>query len=423
MKRPMHLLVVVAVVGLLTSSCSGGSGNDAPGKAPASRTGAQDRTTAPPKDAAPKTQLSVPSLYDTSRGWESDLPGDQIPLPHSNAVAVFRQSGANTGTITVLDVTSGRRVWRAEVKGPGQVQAESVSVKGKDYLVTHASGSEGDEVLSKGRDLTTIDIFPALAAGDDVKPARHLALDGELVVGKAGSGLLVQLDASQVETVDVATGKTKKYDLHDMKPPPSECKLCFATTKAVAVTPSGLLLDRGGHHWVPGAWAAGSLTNGDHKVFIAPVQDLLVAQWHDEGAATDTWAVLDPTSGKVRAEVACEPTRGIVDDNGKGAALSANGRYLVRSHTAFDLEKKTGFCFEETDRDKPVQLNGVTDEGIAFGIGVSTSVQTDPRVTVDLTTGQAEAADYTVAPFSDYSGYGLFWDESTKTMVVYPHAK
>ncbi|MFI7632533.1 hypothetical protein, partial [Nonomuraea sp. NPDC049400] len=78
---------------------------------------------------------------------------------------------------------------------------------------------------------------------------------------------------------------------------------------------------------------------------------------------------------------------------------------------------------EETDQDKPVHLTGVTDDGVAFGIGASTADQADPRVTVDLATGQVQPGDYVVAPFGDYSGYGLFWDDSTNTMVAYPHVK
>ncbi|MEV4572450.1 hypothetical protein AB0K16_04265 [Nonomuraea jabiensis] len=41
-------------------------------------------------------------------------------------------------------------------------------------------------------------------------------------------------------------------------------------------------------------------------------------------------------------------------------ATGATKTYDLRSsHTAFDLEKGTGHCFEETDRDKPVQLTMV----------------------------------------------------------------
>ncbi|MGP3961680.1 hypothetical protein ACTWPT_37355 [Nonomuraea sp. 3N208] len=428
MNRPRCVLVAVVAAGLLTS-CGGGAGSDGSGGSHGSRTGtATPSSSASPEHVAPRTQLSVPSLYDTSRGWESDLPGDQLTLPHSGAVAVFRQGGKNDGTFTVLDVTSGKSLWKAEVKGPGLMSAFSVTVQGKDYLVASASGFQGTDVVSKGRQVTTIDIFPARAAGDGVKPAHHLELDGEGAVSNGGGGLLVELDNDVVVTVDPATGATKTYDLKKMEPPASECKLCFASTEAVAVTSRGPLLATNTqprrHYWVPGAWSGGTLTtNSEHKIFIAPVKDSLVAQWRDEGAPNDTWAVLDPATGKVRAKVDCAPDQRVTADDSKGASLSADGRYLVRSHTAFDLDKGTGHCFEETDQDKPVHLTGVTDAGVAFGIGASTADQADPRVTIDLATGQVQLGDYIVAPFGDYSGYGLFWDDSTDTMVAYPHAK
>jgi hypothetical protein len=418
----------VVAAGLLTS-CGGGSGSDDPGAPHGPRTGtATPSPSTSPERVTPKTQLSVPSVYDTTRGWESDLPGTQIPLPHSGAVAVFREGGRNDGTFTVLDVTSGKTLWKSEVKGFGLVSAFSVTVQGKDYLVASASGAKGADIVSKGREVTTIDIFPARAAGDNVTPAHHLELDGEGGVSNGGGGLLAHFDEDVVMTVDPVTGATKTYDLRKMKPPAGECTLCLGSTKAVAVTPRGPLLATNTqprrHYWVPGAWSGGTLTTDrENKIFIAPVKDSLVAQWRDEGAPNDTWAVLDPATGKIRAKVDCAPDQRVTADDSKGASLSADGRYLVRSHTAFDLDKGTGHCFEETDQDKPVHLTGVTDDGVAFGIGASTADQADPRVIIDLATGQVQPGDYIVAPFADYSGYGLFWDDATNTMVAYPHAK
>ncbi|MGW3730801.1 hypothetical protein [Streptomyces sp. NPDC000851] len=207
--------------------------------------------------------------------------------------------------------------------------------------------------------------------------------------------------------------------------------MCLGTTKAVAVTSRGPLLTKDSkgfprdHSWVPGAWSSGSLTTGsENKVFVTLVaQDALVANWHDEGAADDTWAVLDAATGKVRAKVSCEPPRGMNDDDAEGSSLSADGRYLVRSHTVFDLEKGTGHCFEETDQDKPVHLTGVTDDGVAFGIAASTAAQAEPRVVIDIATGEVKDSDHIAVPFGDYADYGLFWDDSTDTMVASPHAK
>ncbi|MEL5957435.1 hypothetical protein AADR41_22180 [Streptomyces sp. CLV115] len=422
----------IAIVAVLLTGTGGGlywaTQDDSDQGSQMPRTGTRKPPSASPGSATPKTQLSVPSLYDPSRGWESGLPGTQLTLPHSGAVAVFQEGGRNNGTFTVLDVTSGNTLWKTEVKGPGIMSALSVTEDGKDYLVASASGAAGADVVNKGRNVTTIDIFPARATGDNVKPSHHLELDGDGAVASGGGGLLVEFDDDVVMTVDPATGATKKYDLRKTKPPAGECRLCFSSTKAVAVTPRGPLLATDtrpyGHYWVPGAWSGGSLTtDSENKVFMAPVGNSLVANWHDEGATDDTWAVLDAATGRVRAKVDCAPTKGVTDDDSKGASVSADGRYLVRSHTAFDLEKGTGRCFEETDRDKPVHLTGVTDDGVAFGIGSSTADQADPRVVIDLATGQVEASDYVEAPFSDYSGYGLFWDDSTNTMIAYPHAK
>ncbi|GII78209.1 hypothetical protein Sru01_31910 [Sphaerisporangium rufum] len=423
MKRPKRVLVTVVAAGLL-ASCGEGPGNEPAASPPEVRTGAAAPAPSPsPSPTGPRTRLSVPSLYDTSRGWESDLPGTQIPLPHSGAVAVFREGGRNDGTFTVLDVTSGKVSWKADLKGPGIVSAFAISVQGVDYLVATASGAEGADVVSKGREITTIDIYAGRATGDDVAPLRHLELDGDGSVGNGGGGLLATFDDDVVMTVDPATGATEKYDLRKMKPPAGECKLCFGSTKAVAVTSRGPLLSvKSGfrhHYWVPGAWRSGTLTTGrPEQTFITPVGDLLVATWRDKGARDDTWAVLDPATAKVRAKVECAADQEAGEI--KGFFRSAGGRYLVRGYTAFDLEKGTGHCFEETDRDKPVLLTGVTDDGVAFGTGASTAEQADPRVTVDLATGQVELADYIVAPFGDYSGYGLFWEDSTDTMVAYP---
>jgi hypothetical protein len=139
----------------------------------------------------------VPSRYDTSRGWESDLPGDQLTLPHSGAVAVFRQGGGNDGPFTVLDVTSGRSLWKSEVKGPGLMSAFSVTVRGKDYLVASASGFEGADVVSKGRQITTMDIF------SDGKQAADSAHSGWVAFSADGTKLHTAAPDGTIRVHDV----------------------------------------------------------------------------------------------------------------------------------------------------------------------------------------------------------------------------
>lgn len=416
MYRPRRILVAVLAAGLL-SSCgqdAGSTGAASPRPLPSGTP--TPSASASPLPVAPKTQLPVPSLYDTSRGWESNLPGDQFPLPHSGAVAVVQG-----GELTVLDVTNGQVLGKSTVTGPGSVSAFAITVQGKDYLVASSSGTVGGDVVRKGREVTTIDIFHARPTGNTVKPAHHLELDGDGSVTNGGGGLLVTFEDDIFMTVDPATGETKKYDLRRQRPPARECKICIGVNEVLAVTPRGPLLAMSPrpfeHYWIPGSWSAKDIS--DSRVFITWVKDHFIAKWYDDAAKRETWAVLDGATGKVRAEVTCVPDRR--DDDSDGAAVSAGGRYLVYSQTAFDLEKGTGHCFEETDQDKPIHLNGVTDDGVAFGVAPPTDEVEDPRVIVDLATGQVEPADYRVRPFADYSGYGLFWDDSTKTMVAYPH--
>jgi hypothetical protein len=380
-----------------------------------------------PTEAAPKTRLPVPGLYDTSRGWQSDLPGTQLTLPHSEAVAVFRQ-GANSGTFTVLNVTSGETLWVSRtLRAPGTMSPLSVTVQGQDFLVASASGVADAGVVSKGHDITTIDILPAENSGAAVEPARHLELDGLGVVLNGGGGLLVQME-DVVMTVDPASGETKRYNLRDLKPPSAMCILCDAVM-VVAVTSRGPLLTTdpkfwGGHYWVPGAWSSGDLGAGGEVFITLVAEDALVAKWHDTATARDIWAVLDSATGKVRAKIDCAPPRGVISVNAKEASLSAGGRYLVRIHTVFDLERGTGHCYEETEQDQPVRLTGVTDDGVAFGVAASSDGTPSGRpVIIDIATGKVEASDHSAVPFGDYAGYGLFWDDSTKTMVSYPHAK
>ncbi|MFC4590273.1 hypothetical protein [Sphaerisporangium corydalis] len=418
-----------AFIGLVAAGLLSGCGGD-PAR-PEAPVGGAERPTASASStasiaAAPKTRLPVPGLYDTTRGWESDLPGTQLTLPHSEAVAVFR-GGADSGTFTVLDVASGETLWTSRtLRAPGIISPLSVTVQGQDFLVASASGVADAGVVSKGHDVTTIDILPARNSGAAVEPARHLVLDGSGVVADGGGGLLVRTE-DVVTTVDPATGETKRYDLRELRPPSALCTLCHAAT-VVAVTSRGPLLGTesmfgSGHYWVPGGWSSGDLGAG-REVFISLVAgDALVATWHDRATARDIWAVLDGATGKIRAKIDCEPPRGVISGNAKGASLSAGGRYLVREHTVFDLRQGTGHCYEETDQDQPVHLTGVTDDGVAFGVAASDDAPSGRPVVIDIATGKAEASDHTAVPFGDYAGYGLFWDDATKTMVSYPHAK
>jgi hypothetical protein len=424
--RQRHVFVGVVVVGMLTA-CSGGSGvgeerEEGQASSAVARSAEED---AP----APTTQLSVPELYDTSKGWETDLPGSHHRLPHSHAVAVFGTAG-NTGQFTVLDVTSGETDWvSAELRGAGedmQYEAISATVGGQDYLVAWASGTVGADVVSRGRAVTTIDIFPAHGSGGAVKPAHHIELNGDRQVFDGGGGLMVT-QGDVIVSVDLASGATKEYNLDELEPPAGQCDSC-TDTEVLAITARGPLLKQTFGilkevFWVPDAWSSGDITNSDNPFASLIWDDVLVARWREEGDAQETWGVLDTATGEVHAEVRCDPPRGVNDDDADGATRSSNGRYLVRDNTVFDLEQGTGHCFEATEKDKPVHLNGVIDNGVAFGIaaGDENSLDGPTPVLIDIATGTVEESEHSVVPFADYGGFGLFWDDQTRTIVAYPH--
>nr|BFD88257.1 hypothetical protein StreXyl84_76580 [Streptomyces sp. Xyl84] len=438
MQRLRYVLAGVVTAGLLSSCVSGSGHGDGTGETHKPPAGAGKSGPAPHGQSAPRHRLSVPSVYDTSHGWESDMMGTHLFLPHSAAVAVF-QPAANHGDFTLMDAATGTTKWTKKVEGVGMMSALVTTEQGQDYLVATSSGTKGEDAVRKGRDVTTLDIFSAKdAASGAVTPARHLELPGEGTVTDGGGGLLVRFGDESIATVDPATGATKSFDLTKTKPPADECHLCFASTKAVAVTSRGPLLATDeqpkAHYWVPGNWSGGALTtDSENKLFMTPVGTALFALWHDDGARQDTLAVLDPATGKVRAKVNCT-AHGFQrnEDAAKSASLSANGRYLVQDDAAFDLEKGTGRCFGDTAQTKAVDLDGVTDDGTAFGstLPVDDSEERSP-VVVDIATGTVRADRYEVTPFGDFAGHGLFLYNADRSdtnledykVVAYRHAR
>ncbi|WP_326826416.1 hypothetical protein [Streptosporangium sp. NBC_01756] len=65
----------------------------------------------------------------------------------------------------------------------------------------------------------------------------------------------------------------------------------------------------------------------------------------------------------------------------------------------------------------------MTDDGVAFGSVALDGNGSKASVVIDVATGEAKDSEHGAVPFSDYAGYGLFWDDSANTMAAYPHAK
>ncbi|AKH84250.1 hypothetical protein AA958_20950 [Streptomyces sp. CNQ-509] len=432
--RATRWIAFAAVVVALLAGCSdSGEDEENPGAKEGKRTGPSPSAEATP----PGTQLDVPALYDTGRGWESTEEGTQLPLPRTGAVAVYwerpGEGGPDEYGFTVLDAATGEKRWSSVPVSP--LESTSLpyiraTVDGKEYLALWSSGTTDDDAINRGKEVVAIDIFPADASGDGVRPV-HVEVDGEGKVRDGGAGLLVQSGDDTVVAVDPATGDTTEYGVADQEPP-ADCPECDSSWQVKGLTDDGLLIgtsidiDYNGF-WVPGAWTAADLrpkgvAPGEPSRVQVISDDLLVVDWGQErNSEAIVWSAVDSSSGKTLATVRCEGDTTPGDHH-----LSANGRYLAHGGRVFDLEEGTGVCYERTDSTNAVEFQLATDEGVVYGnaIGSEGFISSEDPVQLDMRTGKIEEFDDVTIdfPFGDTAGFGLFWDEASRTMVAYPHA-
>ena len=430
--RRAKLALGLVTVGALLTACSGSGDGEEQGTGSAQDGGGGAEQQAEASQEPPSIQLSVPSLYDTSRGWESDLEGTQIPLPRSGAVAVYSEQ-EDGYRFTVMDAATGEKQWSSVLLQPlGNTNLPYLvsAVGGKEYLVAWSSGTTDADAINVGREVVSIDIFPVVLdevpSGSGVEPV-HVEVEGEGDVHGLGTGLVVEDDGDTVVAVDPATGDTTEYQLDELAPP-AGCPDCDADRQVVALTENGPLLttvtrgiDDSGY-WVPDGWSAEDLrpdnADPDEEPVVSAVTDNLLLTGWDEAGETDgfLWHVVDSASGQTLASIRCE---GEQVTTGAGSRLSANGRYLTNGPRVFDLETGSGVCYERTETTHQLRFEIVTDEGMAYGYS-----WTDDPVQLDMRSGElAEIEDPTIDfPFGDTAGYGLFWDGVSETMVAYPHA-
>lgn len=407
--------LVLALAGGLAAACGddGAEGGD-------ERQSTKSAST--PTPTPPKTQLSVPARYDTSRGWETNHSG-LYPLPLSKTIAVY-QGSETEGRFIVHDIATGKVLWstaKMTVEEGWVMDGLSVTAGDREYLVITSSGITDEDVVNKGRTVTRLDIFDVNKdSGNVVKPTRHVEVDGRLQARDGGAGILLEHEVGTGEddfvVVDPASGATETYD--PPFDPPASCEECKGG-ELVGLTPSGPLfhsysLDL---FWQLDGWVSRDvLPGGDSHSVRQADEDHLVTGW--PGEAGDVWAVLDSTTATVEAEVECPADAAVPPD--EVGELSPNGRYLDFDYVVFDLEQGTGRCFAETEETKAIQFTTVLDDGTAFGW--VDLYGDDPKVVeVDITDGSVEESKAEKLPRTEIDGYGIFSDEGT--LVVYPRKK
>ncbi|WP_129841405.1 PQQ-binding-like beta-propeller repeat protein [Streptomyces sp. RFCAC02] len=451
--RLRYALVGVVAVGVLAACGGGGDSGDGGGGEKGDDGGAEtsggtsaggdgkgggDGGDTPADDDAlglPTTQLSVPPVYDTARGWEREIDGSVVTLPRAGAVGLFNTE-TGRGVLTVFDIATGERLWRTAPVEPvnpdAELQVLAPTVDGTDYVAFWSSGTAGAELIDRGEETVVIDIFAAGEAGDELAPLHHVEVPGAGEVTDGGSALMVELDESVV-AVDLASGELATTEADSIAAPadcPEDaCDDWFYPAVAGITAAGPLISEDSGYEgfFVPDAWTSYGVAPENVLAEGARAfrhQDgLIAARWEgkeDEG--DETWAILRDDTGETVASATC-PADGMTADDEEWR-MSATGRYLVYGYLAFDLEEGTGHCFAPTDRTNPVLFGAVDDTGHAYG---TATVESDSGyeyvpVRLDIATGEVEETTGDVLPFLDVEGYGVFPDDQSGMLVVYAPA-
>ncbi|RMI31634.1 hypothetical protein EBN88_25600 [Streptomyces triticirhizae] len=397
----------------------------------------------------PETQLPVPAVYDTSRGWQTES-GEALALPHARAVAepVW---GANTAEarLRVRDLATGETRWTSEpvtaVSPDSALAFLALSYEGRDYAVAWSAGVTEGDAIERGDEVTVLHIFPVDESTDAPEPT-YVEVEGEGRVEERG-GLAVtfggDLDflpgAESVVAVDPATGDRLSL-LPEVLEPPASCADCGPVSDAseaviLGTTPSGPLLGEPGLYddfdavWVSGGWSLADIAPDDadptDSTGSLVADGAIVAVWPSlEDENQRVWAAVDSATGEIRARLQCPVGHTAV---GASEGLSSNGRYLFHERVVFDLQEGTGDCFPETEDTNPVRFTAITDTGRAFG---TAELPDDPfgdvPLQLDLATGEVteflDEEPPPIFPTTDIDGYGIFTDDPdyVTVTVIYP---
>ncbi|HEY6739784.1 MAG TPA: hypothetical protein VI076_13145 [Actinopolymorphaceae bacterium] len=428
----MRSAFVLVLAGGLLAACGGDDSERTGGPA-----NSQSKPTGSTPKAKPPTQLSVPALYDTSQGWETGFAGNHFVLPRNKAIAIYK-GGLVEGRFVVHDVTTGKVLWKSvQVTAEGEMDLSnfSVTVDGKEYLVIASSGVTEDDLVSKGKEVTRLDIFDvSKGSGNSVRPTQHVELDGVGDAEDGGAGILVTYrDSYRLPTghvvVDPATGATETYE--SSFEAPASCGPCH-DGELVGLTADGPLVSADSYSgeaafWQVGGWASSELLpEGAGDVVYQIDEDNLVTFW--PGETGDVWAVLDSGTGEIKAEVQCPASTS--ESLKEWKSVSASGRYLGFGNVVFDLEQGNGRCFVETEEAKAVEFYSVIDDGTAFGFVGGDEEEDGTLVQVDVAGGNVQESKAAIPPQTEIDGYGIFLgnddDENARavaTGVVYPRKK
>ncbi|MGI5354917.1 hypothetical protein ACQI4E_06300 [Streptomyces sp. CA-252508] len=427
---PVAGATVLALLVLL-AGCGTGGGRTAPPEGAA-------RSTA--GSTAPVTRLTVPDAYDTAHGWEvTGLSPDFVTAGGSGPIAYLERVDGTRHRLHTLDPRTGRHGWAGPAWRPlGDPAARpgllALTAGDRRYFVAWSWGRTGDDPLTRTDSFVSLDVYDA-AAGTRRRVEVPWA-DVPHVTG-TGPGVLISDGRARSAVVDPHTGAVSSVPPERLGHPKG-CADCRRLTAVRGVTPEGLLVSGARGFWVPGAWAgrdrAPAGTDPASGVPTALAPGHVLARWQGRkgaprAATHHVWAVHDVRTGRPLVTAECRRPA-IEPGEHPQAVVSPGGRYLVAGSLAFDLDARTGRCFEEPDGTMPLTLTTVTDTGTAYGASGARGAADalaggGSPVAVDLATGVPGALPPNVRlPVAEVAGVGLFrWTDARDRVHLTGHPR
>ncbi|WP_231631194.1 hypothetical protein, partial [Streptomyces clavuligerus] len=401
LRRVLRMVLVagVVVLALVLLLSLGGKGNSGGGE---SRDPA--RTHGDRREAGPLARPTPPPGYAAAHRWETGAVSLEYALaPSTGRIAHLERVPGGDGDrfrVRARDLATGRTSWTGAVLRPVGAAGDPGATADSDaadgtageaavpyprLLPVAKEGREYFAVWSFGRTNPFGDADRAGPGGTGVVLELYAAADGrhrqvELpwpdapAVSGDGPGVLVTDGGTRSAVVDPASGEVSEIRGKALGYPRG-CAGCRRLTEVRGLTARGLLVGGESGFWVRGGWYSarvappGAAPSSGVAAAVAPGH--LLAKWRPAPGRPDArtheiWAVHDTRTGRVLASTRCHRPE-IEPGEHPRAALAPGGGHLVAGHLAFDLRRKKGYCFDQSDGAPPLVLTTVTDTGTAYG--------------------------------------------------------
>ncbi|WAL68734.1 hypothetical protein ORV05_13460 [Amycolatopsis cynarae] len=425
----------IAVATTLAVALTGCSGQGATPQSPSQ----PGRPAAEGVETAPREPL--PAAFDNTAGWlvrEGDSGYDSPVVTADSRLVLFRASTTKSSHVEARDARTGRIAWASAPVGieEGFGSLSLTRKDGKEYAILTAMATEGGNGVDKATTVSRAFVFDTASAGSEVTPLHILTFPG----GKAkftvqDNGVLLAASGNTVTVVDVSDGQETRYPVADPAlDAPRPCVLlvgtCNKRNTVEGLTSAGPLVQGYSAFWITGGWFSGDVVppgasaqeGHDTAEVVAITGDLVLAAWpvKDGTSAARVWALHDGRTGQVVAAVTCQWHE--ADDPVDVEPVSSpGGRFLTADLTGFDLDRKQGFCFQETASRKQIHFSTVEDDGTAYGQAgrdqapAAVSLPSGEPAALPANTRIPDRLGRAVAVFGTYTAGG-------EKILIYPRA-